>query len=297
MMSKKKILLIGANGYIGSRFHDKYNTKYDIYGVDSILRSSHKHANKFDISDYRDLDSRFLSQFTDCLWLAGHSSVPQSLSDPAGCFQNNLVELVSFQKRFTGRLIYASSGSVYNSTDGSICDENAILGSPLNMYDFTKVSFDKYLNLMPAEESNPWIGLRFGTVVGASKKIRTELLLNKMVLDSINNKKINLANPYVLRPILFLDDLVRALDTLVSDTTVSNEIFNLCSITASMSEYAKHVSSYFDVPINNLPSSATYNFGMSSKKFISKYNFEFTSNVSDIISNIEDWYVGGYSLA
>ncbi len=54
-------------------------TKYDIYGVDSALRFLHKHANKFDISDYLDLDSLFLSQFTDYLMLAGYSKALQSL--------------------------------------------------------------------------------------------------------------------------------------------------------------------------------------------------------------------------
>lgn len=290
MIAKKKILLVGANGYIGSRFYDLLNHKYEILGIDSGLRRSPVHANNFSVVDYRELDTEFLSHFTDCVWLAGHSSVPQSLSDPWGCFQNNLVGLVAFQRKFLGRLIYASSGSVYNNMDACMCNEEYASAAALNIYDFTKITFDNYLKLLTIDDAKKWVGLRFGTVVGSSKNIRKELLLNKMVLDSINNKVLNLANPNVLRPVLFIDDLVRALDQILSDSEVGREIFNLCSITACMSEYATHVSEYLQVPINNLPDSTTYNFGMSAKKFSSRYNFTFTSNIEDIIANIESGY-------
>ena len=290
MITQRKILLVGANGYIGSRFYDRLHGKYNITCIDNGLKPFINKANNFSLTDYRDIDDDFLSDFSDCIWLAGHSSVPQSLQDPVGCFQNNLVGLALLQERFNGRLIYASSGSVYNGKNGRISSEKDSLGAPLNIYDFTKSTFDNYLNF---SKKKNWIALRFGTVVGASQKMRTELLLNKMVLDAIEKKELTLANPSVLRPILFIDDLVNALDSILTEPNVSGEVFNLCSMTASMSDYANQISAHFSVPIRNLPNSSTYNFGMTAEKFSSQYNFSFTTDLQDIISNIKKGYLEG----
>ena len=34
---KQKILLVGANGYIGSQLYKKLNHKFDIYPIDNFL--------------------------------------------------------------------------------------------------------------------------------------------------------------------------------------------------------------------------------------------------------------------
>ena len=293
MNSKLNILLVGSNGYIGSHFYNCFKNKYKISLIDNGFRPYEFKANDFILRDYRKLNLDYLSEFTHCVWLAGHSSVPQSIKDPLGCFSNNLTGLADFYHMFPGSLIYASSGSVYNNNKSLECNEEEISsGAPFNMYDFTKISFDNYLNIFKEDKKNNWIGLRFGTVVGSSQKIRTELLLNRMVFDAINNNKINLANSKVFRPILFIDDLVNAIDTILQGPEDNfGQIYNLCSINASMEEYASNVSRFFDVPINVMSDSKTYNFGMTSKKFSDRYKFNFTQDLSAILTNIQGAYI------
>ena len=92
----KKILLIRSNVYIPSKLYQKLKKKYDFCSIDSGLREVDYKANNFEQVDYRNLNEEYLSDFDECIWLAGHSNVPQSVADPMGCFENNLVELVHF---------------------------------------------------------------------------------------------------------------------------------------------------------------------------------------------------------
>jgi UDP-glucose 4-epimerase len=188
----KKVLLVGSNGYIGSHLYDSLKNKYQFYIIDSKIKKSDKKYNSFITSDYRDLNEKFLSQFTECVWLAGHSNVSMAIQDPVGCLENNLIGLINFTKIYKGRLIYASSGSVYSShTPGLFSEETSLSYVPNNMYDFTKISFDNYLMLMKNTNNlkiKNYIGMRFGTVVGASKNINKELLLNKMIFDGLKKK-------------------------------------------------------------------------------------------------------------
>tara|TARA_B100001250_G_scaffold285724_1_gene247797 strand:- start:3706 stop:4566 length:861 start_codon:yes stop_codon:yes gene_type:complete len=282
---KQKILLVGANGYIGSHLYKKLKHKFNIYPIDNLFRKTKK--QKFVIKkDYRNLNEKFLKKFSTCVWLSGHSSVQQSVPDPFGAIDNNLNGLIKFKKIFKGRLIYASSGSVYSQISG-LCDENTPIGDPTNIYDFTKVTIDKYFQLT---RSN-CVSLRFGTVLGPSENIRTELLLNNMTLDAITKKKVFLANPNVFRPILYIEDLVDAIEAILKRKNNRHMIYNLCSVNLRMIDYAKTVSKQFRCKIQKLKNTNTYNFKMSNKRFCKEYNFEFTKNISKITTELEKFYL------
>ena len=282
---KQKILLVGANGYIGSHLYKKLKYKFDIYPIDNFFRKTKK--QKFVIKkDYRNLKEKFLKKFSTCVWLSGHSSVQQSVPDPFGAIDNNLNGLIKFKKIFKGRLIYASSGSVYSQISG-LCEEDTPIGDPTNIYDFTKVTIDKYFQLT---KSN-CVSLRFGTVLGPSENIRTELLLNNMTLDAINKKKVFLANPDVFRPILYIEDLVKAIEVILKRKSNQYMIYNLCSVNLRMIDYAKTVSNQFNCKIQRLKNTNTYNFKMSNKRFCKEYNFKFTKNISKITTELEKFYL------
>ena len=286
-----KILLCGGNGYIGSLFYEFFKKKYDIFSIDNLLVNK-KRSGNFKIKDYRNLKKKFLNNFQVCLWLCGHSSVSQSMANPSEALQNNTLGLIEFSKIFSGTLIYASSGSVYNNSSKNFSNEKTFLNTPMNIYDFTKLTIDNYFSIYPKN----FISLRFGTVVGASKSFRSELLLNKMCVDAISKGVIDLSNKYSYRPILFINDLINALDVLISKhNNLKNNIYNLCSLNHNMKTYANLVSKYFNVKINHLPDTKTYSFKMDNSKFINHTNFKFTKNINLILKNI-DFYIKNKKL-
>lgn len=279
-----KILLCGANGYIGSEFYIKGINKYNIFPIDNFLikRKKLDFVKNF---DYRNLTFDVLKQFDVCIWLCGHSSVQQSIDDPEGAFENNTTGLINFSKIFDGTIIYASSGSVYSTLNLDVeLDEEKEIGGSTNAYDFSKITIDKYFQLY----NKKFISLRFGTVVGASKCLREELLLNRMALTAIKDKKIFLANKSKYRPVLFLQDLINCLFFLVDNhKDLRGNIFNLCSMNHNMEGYADESKNYFNVDITQLPNSPTYSFKMSNKKFINASNIKFTNTVSEILHNLK----------
>ena len=135
MDRNQKILVIGGNGYIGSRFVEHLLSQgREVTAVDNFLRPDSDQTAPYPIinSAYQDLSADFLASFTDCFWLAGHASVPQAVSDPEGALRNNFFDLIELRARFSGRLIYASSGSLYSRAKPEECTEESFLANPSN---------------------------------------------------------------------------------------------------------------------------------------------------------------------
>ncbi len=297
----KKILIIGANGYIGSSVSSELSLSHEIVAVDNYLRPAPdaegnwinqsfngKNRNlEFVETSFQNLDLTFLDQFTDCIWLAGHSSVSQAMSDEYAALNNNLHDLIKFRQKFRGRFIYASSGSVYSRPNEEMCDENARLTSPSNIYDYTKTSFDHYIQ---ATHTNA-IGLRFGTVNGGSQRMRPELMLNAMCYSAKKKGVVKLSNGHAYRPVLYLPDLVQAICRIVN-SDLNSGFFNLCSVNMKIKDYASCVADHYGVKIENTPSSPTYNFLMTAEKFEKAFDFAFEQDINEIIRGIDAWIRG-----
>ena len=69
------VLLVGGLGYVGSFLYQSLAKA----GVNVVICDTNKRGNPFGVkyveSDYAELESSFLLQFTHILWFAGHSSV------------------------------------------------------------------------------------------------------------------------------------------------------------------------------------------------------------------------------
>jgi len=286
MDRNQRILVIGGNGYIGSRLIEHLLSQgREVTAVDNFLRPDPDRTATYPIinSAYQDLSADFLAPFTDCVWLAGHASVPQAITDPKGALRNNFFDLIELRARFIGRLIYASSGSVYSRERPEECTEQSFLANPSNIYDYTKTAFDLYL----ASQKIEAVCLRFGTVNGPSSRLRDELMLNRMVRDAVGKGMITVRNGRVWRPILFIDDLIRGLTAIV-DSDRTTGIFNMCSVNMTISEYTNAVAQLAGSSIQVLEDTPTYNFIMSAQKFADEFSFEFTNTVYPIINAIID---------
>lgn len=285
MEKVRDILVVGSNGYIGSEFCKRSKYVNQIVKLDNYARHDQKGSQKGTLrQDYKDLPKDFLDRFRTIIWLAGHSSVPMAEQDPMGAIHNNLFGMINLTEKTDVKIIYASSGSVYSGIKTDNAVEDSMLGRSTTVYDYTKIAFDEY-QLMKKKNV---CGLRFGTVVGASQRFRGELLLNRMVSDALQTRIVNLANSNMRRPILFLPDLIRAIDALIPANKFASQIYNLCSINGTMQDYASAVAKKFGVQILEHPDTATYDFGMSNSLFRESLKFEFTEDLDLIIDRIKE---------
>ena len=229
-----KILIIGCDGYIGSRLATYLSDGYSVSGID--LKTGH---------DYRVLPESFFNRHEAIIWVAGHSSVKACDDDPFGAISNNFCGLVDLASRLKGQpLIYASSSSVYSENRG-------------NIYDFTKAAVDEAMRLTYANH----YALRFGTVCGYSSMMRFDTMLNAMVHSALTKGIIEMRNPRVRRPLLGIEDLCAAVAAILEDDIPMGPQ-NLCSMNTTVAEVADMVSTMTGSPIKVLSTTPAYDFTM-----------------------------------
>lgn len=278
------VLLIGSYGYIGSAI----NSKIDCHGIDLAIGI-----------DYRYLPSHFFENYDCVILLAGNSSVASCADNQLSSFKNNvdnfailLDNLNKVKKRI--KLIYASSSSVYGCVGGGTLTESHTDFIPHNTYDITK----HFIDMMAADSSVEYYGLRFGTVCGYSPTLRTDVMINSMVYSAKTNGHIKLYVKNINRPILGISDLVNAVSSIINEKEDRRGIYNLASFNSTAGEIASNVANICNVPIIELdtPSlvtnakeqTVTYDFAISSDKFIKEFSFNFKEDVSSITNSLLD---------
>ena len=295
----KKILIIGGCGYIGSALFNFLNKKYSVESVDLELFGNPNIKN-FRIN-FKDLTREYLSQFTDIILLAGHSSVKMCEENMLGAFKNNVEYFIELLLKINPnqKFIYASSSSVYGNVNRNIVTEECeeyIAGS---FYDLSKAEIDNYAKIF---DNINYYGLRFGTVNGTSPNLRKDIMINAMVNGAISNKEIRVFNPMIRRPILYIKDLCRAIETIILKDKNLKGVYNLASFNSTVDIIGRKVAEIFDdvkltiidgeptkeENVNKKLHSKVYDFAISSDKFITNFDFKFEGTITLIANELKN---------
>lgn len=274
-------MIIGGCGYIGSAIYDSLNKNYYVDTVDLELFGNFNNSQNIK-TDYGRLHQQFLDQYDTIILLAGNSSVAMC-HDVFDSYKNNVEKFISIAKNIRSqKFIYASSSSVYNTAYHNRPNVETDFLLPKDSYTLTKTFRDYFMSLTDIE----YYGLRLGTVNGWSKNMRLDLMINSMVRSACNNKQVNLMNGQANRPILGINDLCRAISTIIENNSNNSGIYNLASVNHSISYIGEQVADICNVPIIDCGNTETYDFLIDSSKFTSTFNFEFKDNVPSIVNNI-----------
>jgi nucleoside-diphosphate-sugar epimerase len=284
-----KILLIGGCGYVGSALGEFLSNSHDITNVDLQWFGNFSTGRTINV-DFKDLTVGFLNNFDVVILVAGHSSVKMCDKDLQSSFNNNIRNFVNITSKLTTqKFIYASSASVYGNTTETNLSENSINFSPINYYDLTKLHIDHIIQLSDLE----YYGLRFGTVNGPAPNIRSDVMINAMVDSAMQTSKIKVFNSNTHRSILGINDLCRAVDTIINDSRKTNRgIYNIASLTSTVGEIAQLVAEKTRTEIVNTDhpkkmcseklQNKIYDFGICTKKFENIFNFKFLETLETI---------------
>lgn len=293
-----KILLIGGNGYIGSKlFPYLTNLNHDVDVVDTCWYG--QTIENTIVKDYRDLSRDFLSKYKTIILLAGHSSVKMSEGDLTSCFHNNVTNFVELLEKINDsqKLIYASSSSVYGSVGGKTVTENYYGFKPYNQYDISKHCIDLY-----AEKSDvEFYGLRFGTLNGYAPVTRTDVMINAMTSSAIDDGEIKLYIKNIMRPILGINDLCRAIEIIVNCEEDKRGLYNIASFNKTAEQIAYEVSDVLGVKVQEYETDPTqitntknqtkcYDFSISTRKFCREFKFKFQETVESITNELRNNY-------
>ena len=281
-----KTLIIGHRGYIGSRLIQEI----DADGIDiNWFRPGDN-----DI-DFKDLTREYYSVYDNIILLAGHSSVKMSESNLNSCFNNNVRNFIDLLEKLDNqKLIYASSSSVYGSVGGKTVNEKYFGFEPYNQYDISKHVADLYAQKSDVE----YYALRFGTVNGYSPFLRSDVMINAMVNSAINDGHIKLYIKDTMRPILGINDLCGAIESIVESEEDKRGLYNLASFNKTAEQIAYGVASVMGVEVkefevdptqikNTKNQTKAYNFSISTLKFRQEFKFKFKDTVESLTRELK----------
>jgi nucleoside-diphosphate-sugar epimerase len=275
-----KVLVLGGNGYIGSSFYCE--STHELRSIDLCLFN-----NNLGYSALRNFNEINIDDSDVIVCLAGHSSVPMCENSPSRSWSNNVDYFRNLCEKLKPhqKLIYASSASVYGNTSGTSYETSDINFNVLNHYDLQKITVDLIANKYISSGKNI-IGLRFGTVNGASPNTRNDLMINSMVKSAIETGTIQVKNINIRRAILGINDVSKALNMLI-DTQVTPGQYNLASLNSNVGSIARVVADITNAKIIEHPNDPlAYDFELSTEKFQRATGFEFTDTIETLISGL-----------
>lgn len=285
-MESRPVLVIGGEGYVGSAVSLYLrNAGHSVRVIDLGWRGQVRMVSS-ERRSYQTLTEDELSPFGAVVFLAGHSSVSACNASPREAFANNVAGFAELVHKLQDqKLIFASSIAVYVNTRGRTVVESEPLPEAVSFYDLHKQAIESYARLAYANS----YALRFGSVCGPSPNMRTELLLNSLVLSAVRTGNVKVANAQVNRPLLGLGDLCRAVEAVISQPVPPGR-YNLASVNVRVGEVADLVARKLAATVEQVESPTCYDIRVDTRAFSQASGLKFRDDLENLIDALVDFY-------
>ncbi len=202
-MAKKKILVTGGTGFIGSHtVVELQQSGYEVIIVDNLSNSSIDVLDniakitsvmpvfeQFDLADAA-LTARFLERNSDIagiIHFAAFKAVGESMEKPLNYYRNNVISLINLLEgmKINGisNMVFSSSCTVYGQPDELPVTEKAPIKQAFSAYGNTKQMCEEILRFTTMAHPLHAIALRYFNPIGAHKTA----LIGELPLGIPNN--------------------------------------------------------------------------------------------------------------
>jgi UDP-glucose 4-epimerase len=253
-----KIVVTGALGHIGSALIRAFapGEVESLVLLDDML--TQRYCSLFSLPDgvpYRFIEGDIMKDDLEALFKGADAVVHlAAITNATASFENqtqvetvNLdgTERVARACAATGAaLISLSTTSVYGVSDG-IVDENATDEqlAPQSPYATSKRAAELMLEKLGAEAKLRFVSLRFGTIYGVSPGMRFHTAINKFVWQACMGLALTVWRTalHQRRPYLELGDAVRAIRFFIQKNHFDNQIYNVLTTNATVSEIVERI--------------------------------------------------------
>lgn len=207
---KIRVLVVGGAGYIGGAVTDLLIAKKIPFSVYDKLVYEHQYLKPVDfiygdVRDRKKLKS-VLPGYTHVIWLAAIVGDATCQVDARLTREINEESVEWLADNFKGRILFASTCSVYGKNDSMLNESSPI--TPLSLYAISKLEAESFLVKHP----NVLI-YRIGTAYGVSdqySRVRLDLAVNVLSFRSINQGKLVYFGGVQWRPFIHVKDVAAA---------------------------------------------------------------------------------------
>ncbi len=255
----KKVLVTGAQGFIGTNLLLHLNSQYPnatLVGVDSgISKSDNKRftahfAEHYEI-DLRDQSLKKVLANTDIvIHLAANGNVVDSISDPLSSFSSNvsstLALLEAMREVDCSRIVFSSTGGALMGDTSPPVNEKS-LPKPISPYGASKLACEGYLHAYAGSYEFNCSILRFGNVYGEFS-LHKKGVINTWIKSSIQNQEIVIyGDGSSTRDYIQVKDLCDGISkatyqNLISSSVGNSNIYHLaCSTEISLNTLVNYI--------------------------------------------------------
>ena len=294
----RRVGIIGAGGYIGSRLHDRLlELGHDVVGFDRDPRLDRTtppivHQASHQIND------AVLKGFDVVVYLGGFTGrVACDTHTAEQTIAENVKDPVALARRLTTdqTLIFASTSAVMEGFGDTPANEGFTPKEGLlDRYSASMLARERAMRRLSDERGADrprLIGLRFGTVIGNSPGQRTDLSHMALVKSAYTTGVLNIMHPETWRAYLWLEDHALALARIIADPTRAArfDIFHLasfgCTIGHAGNTIAAHTGAH--VRTHDHDGADVLGFTLDASKFASAFDFTFKGTPDNVVANLE----------
>jgi UDP-glucose 4-epimerase len=237
-MSKKRILVTGGAGFIGSNFCNTHCDIYDVTALDNLILGDPAHLRpevtfkEGDAGDRATLDA--LGSFDYIVHFAGTSSAPMFHEDIVEAYRNSILshlEVLEFADRTKAKkVLYASTSSLYGNTTPPLTEDQPPIST--NHYAVTKIAMENISKCFHKTHPNlEIVGFRFMSVFGPNeehKGIYANLISQFIWAMQRSEQPLIYGDGTQTRDFTSVFDIVQGITlAMETDTSLGNNIFNI----------------------------------------------------------------------
>ena len=242
---KPRILITGAAGYLGSMLTTKLvELGFDVLAVDILKYEKNSLSHLYFYKNFKFIKAdvtksnvikeiikgvNFIFPFAA---LVG-APLCEKFKKEAKILNVNSIKLILKYIKKNQRIIYPTTNSGYGVGEkDKFCDENSPL-KPISLYGTTKAEAEKIV----LSHKNS-ICFRLATVFGYSFRMRTDLLVNYMVYESVKKNRLEIFEAHFRRNFIHVKDVVDGMVFAINNFSfLKNNIYNLGLSSANITKF------------------------------------------------------------